>query len=234
MVGLAGTWLAAADTGLAPHVVGDTLLALAGALWVVALVAYAVHVAAHRGTLSSDLSHPVLSPFLSLAVITPMVLAARGVAPWAPSLGSALVDVFLAATVLHGAWFTGALIAGEYAIDAMHPFALRGPAIDTVATLLAGYGVLMVLAQVRLVPIFARLRFGIGFWAFTFAWAAVATTALHWIGATRPAGGTVWAWLLLVAISLLVAGVAARSVAGLARGTLFARPVPEPAVAAAS
>jgi tellurite resistance protein len=308
-VGLAGTWLAAADTGLAPRAVGDALLAVAAALWAVVLAAYAVHVGAHRGTLRSDLAHPVLAPFVSLAVITPMVLAARGVAPWAPTLGAVLVDVFLAATVLHGAWFTGQLIAGEYAIDQMHPgyflptvagglvasasaaevgqhglgtamfgygmicwailgsmilarlffrpalppplrptlaievapaavaslawSAVHGPAIDTLTAVLAGYGVLMVLAQVRLVPIYLRLPFGVGFWAFAFAWAAVATTALHWIAGTRPAGGAVWAWLVIAAVSLLIGGIAARSAVGLVRGTLFARPVPEPLVAAA-
>ncbi len=311
-VGLAGTWLAAADTGLAPRAVGDGLLALAALLWAGLLVAYALHVGAHRGTLRSDLAHPVLAPFLSLAVITPMVLAARGVAPWAPTLGAVLVDVFLVATVLHGAWFTGQLMAGEYTIDQMHPgyflptvagglvasaaaaqvgqhglatvmfgygmicwailgsmilarlffrpalpaplrptlaievapaavaslawVAVHGPAIDTLAAVLAGYGALMVLAQVRLVPIYLRLRFGVGFWAFTFAWAAVATTALHWIGETRPPGGTLWAWLVLAAVSLLVGSIAVRSVVGLVRGTLFARPLPasEPVPAPAS
>lgn len=303
-VGLAGTWLAAADTGLAPRAVGDALLALAALLWVGLLVAYALHVGAHRGTLRSDLAHPVLAPFLSLAVITPMVLAARGVAPWAPTLGAVLVDVFLVATVLHGAWFTGQLMAGEYTIDQMHPgyflptvagglvasaaaaqvgqhglatvmfgygmicwailgsmilarlffrpalpaplrptlaievapaavaslawVAVHGPAVDTLTAVLAGYGALMVLAQVRLVPIYLRLRFGVGFWAFTFAWAAVATTALHWIGETRPPGGTLWAWLVLAAVSLLVGSIAVRSVVGLVRGTLFARPLPAP------
>jgi tellurite resistance protein len=309
-VGLAGTWLAAADVGLAPRAVGETLLALAAVLWAVVLAAYAVHVGAHRGTLRSDLTHPVLAPFVSLAVITPMLLAARGVAPWAPTLGTVLVDVFLAATVLHGAWFTGQLMAGEYAIDQLHPgyflptvagglvasacaaevgqhglgtvmfgygmicwailgsmilarlffrpalpaplrptlaievapaavaslawTAVHGPAIDTLAAVLAGYGALMVLAQLRLLPIYLRLRFGVGFWAFTFAWAAVATSVLHWIDETRPPGGAVWAWLVLAAVSLLVAGIAARSVLGLVRGTLFARPVPEQAPEIAS
>ena len=129
---------------------------------------------------------------------------------------------------------TLAIEVAPSAVASLAWFALRGPVVDTVATALAGYGMLMVLAQICLVPIFARLRFGLGFWAFTFAWAAVATTALHWIGETRPAGGTVWAWLVLAAVSLLAAGVAARSVVGLVRGTLFARPVPEPSVAASS
>jgi tellurite resistance protein len=112
--------------------------------------------------------------------------------------------------------------------------AVHGPAIDTLAAVLAGYGALMVLAQLRLLPIYLRLRFGVGFWAFTFAWAAVATSVLHWIDETRPPGGAVWAWLVLAAVTLLVAGIAARSVLGLVRGTLFARPVPEQASEIAS
>lgn len=226
-----------------------------------------------------------------------MVLAAAGLAPLAPTAGTVLTDVFIALTVLHGAWFTGQLIYGDYALDQLHPgyflptvagglvaatsaaqvgqpglaqvmfgygmvcwfvlgsiilarlffgpalpaaltptlaievapaavaslawFALQGGAIDTVAQFLAGYGVLMVLAQLRLLPLYARLRFSIGFWAFTFAWAAVATVALHWLGEVRPPGWAVWAYVVLAAITVLVGAVAVRSVVALVAGTLF-------------
>lgn len=292
--GLAGTWTAAADAGLAPRWIGGTILAVAAVTWLVVLIAYLV--GAGRA-LRTDVTHPVLAPFLSLAVITPMILAAAGVAPHLPAAGAVLTDVLIALTVLHGAWFTGQLIYGDYRLDQLHPgyflptvagglvaaasaaevgqpglarvmfgygvvcwlvlgsiilarlsfrpalpaaltptlaievapaavatlawFALQDGDIDAVAQFLAGYGVLMVLAQLRLLPLYRRLRFSIGFWAFTFAWAAVASVAVHWLAGTRPPGYAAWAYLVLAAITALVGAIAVRSVAALATGTLF-------------
>ena len=297
LVGLAGTWLAADDAGLVPRWIGDALLVLTAAVWLAVLLAYLRHALGARGTLRADLTHPVLSPFLSLPLIVPMVLAARGVEPHAHAVGAVLTDVFVALVVLHGSWFTGQLIYGDYSADQLHPgyflptvagglvastsaaqvgqeglgrvlfgygvvcwlvlgsiilarlffrpalpaallptlaievapapvanlawFALGDGAIDEVAQFLAGYGVLMVLAQFRLLPAFLQLHFSVGFWAFTFAWTAVASATLQWITETRPAGSTLWAWLVLAAITALVGGIAVRTTYALARGALF-------------
>jgi tellurite resistance protein len=48
-------------------------------------------------------------------------------------------------------------------------FAIHGRSIDTVTAFLAGYGMLMVLAQLRLLPAYLRLKFMPTFWAFTFS-----------------------------------------------------------------
>ncbi|MEU4671553.1 hypothetical protein AB0F91_27135 [Amycolatopsis sp. NPDC023774] len=306
LAGLAGTWRAAADAGLAPRWIGDVLLVLTALVWVTVLLAYGVHALSHSGMLRSDLTHPVLAPFLSLAVITPMVLAARGVEPHMHTTGKVLTDVLIGLVFLHGCWFTGQLIYGEYSFDQLHPgyflptvagglvasasaaqvgqeglgrvlfgygvvcwvilgsmilgrlffrpalpaallptlaievapapvaslawFELGDGSIDFVAQFLAGYGALMVLAQLRLLPAFRKLSFSIGFWSFTFAWAAVATAMLDWIAATRPAWQDVWSWLVLAVITLLVGGIAVRTVVALARGQLFvARPQRTPA-----
>lgn len=53
-------------------------------------------------------------------------------------------------------------------------FGLTGGRIDTLAYLLAGYTVLMVLVQLRLLPLYLRLPFTPVFWSFTFSYAAVA------------------------------------------------------------
>ncbi|TWF82286.1 hypothetical protein FHX44_118235 [Pseudonocardia hierapolitana] len=79
----------------------------------------------------------------------------------------------------------------------------------------------MALAQLRLLPVFLRLRFSIGFWAFTFAWAAVASVALHWLVTTTPPGHVVWSWVVLAAVTVLVGAIAVRSVVALVAGTLF-------------
>jgi tellurite resistance protein len=94
---------------------------------------------------------------------------------------------------------------------------------------LAGYAVLMVLVQVRLLPLYARLSFTPGFWAFTFSWAAVAELALLWLRIERPAGEVVWAALAAGAVSLLIAAIAARSLVAIGRGQFL--PPPRPAAA---
>ena len=307
LAGLAGTWSAAASAGLAPQWIAQALLAVAAVTWLVVLVAYLVSALGHGGSRRSDLTHPALAPIVSLALITPMVLASAGIAPHAPAIGTGLTDLFIAFTVLHGAWFTGQLIYGEAALDQLHPgyflptvagglvaamsaaavgqpalghvmfgygvvcwfvlgsiilgrlvfrpalpaaltptlaievapaavaslawFALDGGAIDGIAQFLAGYGMLMVLVQLRLLPMFLRLRFSIGFWAFTFSWAAVASVVLHWLVVTRPSGYVAWAWIVLAAITILIGAIAVRSIMALVAGTLFP-PRPGPAAAA--
>jgi tellurite resistance protein len=66
-----------------------------------------------------------------------------------------------------------------------------------------------------------RLEFSIGFWAFTFAWAAVASVVLHWLVETEPTGHVAWAWLVLAAITILIGAIAVRSIAALVTGSLF-------------
>lgn len=248
LTGLAGCWLTAWQAAHVPAAVGTALLALAAVAWGFLVASYLVQ-PDRWSTLRADLVHPALAPFVPLAAIIPMRLAALGVQPRAPGAASILVDGLIALVVLHGSWFTGQLIYGDYPVQQVHPgyflptvaggllaatsaaqvgqrglgLALFGygvlcwiilgsiilgrlitgpplpqalqptlaievaPAavattawltlhdgrIDLVAQLLAGYGVLMVLAQLRLVPLLRRLPFGLGFWSFTFSWAAV-------------------------------------------------------------
>ncbi|HTI19664.1 MAG TPA: hypothetical protein VL652_01655, partial [Kutzneria sp.] len=68
------------------------------------------------------------------------------------------------------------------------------------------------------------LRFAPSFWAFTFAWAGVATAALHWLEWERPAGQGLWTCFVLIAITTLVAAIGVRTVLGLFRDTLLPRP----------
>jgi tellurite resistance protein len=72
------------------------------------------------------------------------------------------------------------------AVGSVAYFALNGDRVDAVAAGLAGYGLLIVLAQIRLLPAFLRLKFTPSTWAFTFSWAAVVTSALRWNEAGKP------------------------------------------------
>lgn len=105
-------------------------------------------------------------------------------------------------------------IAIEIAPSALATLAwltLNGGRLDAITTGLAGYGILMVLAQLRLLPAYRRLPSSLSMWAFTFPTTAVATATLHWLALAHPAGDTAWSVLILSAVTLLVAFIATRT-----------------------
>jgi tellurite resistance protein len=299
LTGLAGTWLTLARYHQAPGLIGRVLLVLAGLVWVLMLFLFGRSVLQGPAKLRADLLDQVAGPFASMAVITPMLLAADGVYPYAPRAGRVLVDVFLAATVLLGGWFTGHWIFGHLEADHLHPgyflptvaggllgsvcctqigqrrlaeaafglgviswivlssillprlffrpplpasltptlaievappavatlayLAMDGDRIGAVAAFLGGFGLLMVLAQLRLLPVYARLEFTPSVWAFTFSWAVVASSAIHWINDLNFAGHRVDAYLIATGVSLLVVGIAARTLDAVAHKQLIPR-----------
>lgn len=300
LVGLAGAWRTAALEDLTAVWIGDALLVLTAAAWLVTLLVYLRYVLSVKGAFVADLLDTVGAPFASLAVIVPMTLAAQGIVPHAFTAGRIVVDVFLALTFLLGAWFTGQWMYGTLDFDRLHPgyflptaaggliasasasaagqqrlaevmfgfgvvcwlilgsmilarlffrpplpgplvptmaievappavaslayYAINGNQIDLVAAMLAGYGLVMAFAQIRLLPRYVRLQFAPSTWAFTFSYAAVASSALHWIGISAPAGERVYAYLLLAAITLLIGGIGARTLVALARRQLLPHP----------
>jgi tellurite resistance protein len=100
-------------------------------------------------------------------------------------------------------------------------FALTGGRTDAIAQGLAGYTVLMILVQVRMLPTFTRLKFAAGFWAFTFSYAATATDALEWIALRKPPGAVAYAAAILIVITVFIGYIAARTVVLVARGQLL-------------
>ena len=293
LAGLGETWRIAGHYGHAPATVANALAVLSALAWLTVLLAYLRQAIADRSALRRDLADPVVAPFLSLALITPMFLAVLGTAPYAPQLGKVLFDVFLVLTVILGSWFTGQWIFGPLELDNFHPgyllptaaggligsdgaalvgqhrlaevmfgfgalswltvgsitlvrlflrpllpvaliptlaievapaavaslawFDNHGDHLDAIITVLAGYGMLMVLAQLRLLPAYRRLPFTPGIWSFAFSWSAVASAAMHWLNDTRPAGYRAEEYVLLAAISALIAAIAARTVIALCR-----------------
>ena len=89
------------------------------------------------------------------------------------------------------------------------------------ACALGGYVVLMAVAQVRLIPIYRRLPFTPGYWAFTFAYAAVVTDALGWLAITKPPAATGYAIALITLPTVLVSWIACRTVVLARRGQLL-------------
>lgn len=297
LAGLSETWAIAAHDGRAPHAVATVLAAASALVWLVVLAGYLRAAFADRSLLGHDLLDPIAGPFLSLAVISPMIWTVVGLKPHAPAAAKVIVDVFVLLTVLLGGWFTGQWIYGPLEFDKLHPgyflptvagglvasdaaalvgqrtlaettfglgvicwlimgsmilgrlffrpplptpllptlaievapaavaslawFDTHGDRVDVVAALLAGYGLLMVIAQLRLLPMYAKLPFMPSTWAFTFSWAAVASASLHWLNDERPLGFQAEEYVVAAAVSVLIAAIAARTLLALAHRQLL-------------
>jgi tellurite resistance protein len=119
---------------------------------------------------------------------------------------------------------TLAIEVAPAAVASLAYFAQHGDRIDQVAAFLAGYGVLMALAQLRLLPVFMKLPFMPSFWAFTFSWAAVASAGLHWLDALRPAGYVGLEYVVIAVITGFIGAIAGRTLVALVRGELLTPP----------
>jgi tellurite resistance protein len=102
-------------------------------------------------------------------------------------------------------------------------FAINGGRIDVLEAILAGYLVLELLVQVRLIPLYRRAPFGPGYWAFSFPLAAAVTYGIHWLAADHARGGTALGYALVGILTAGFAVLAARTVVGLFRGTFLPR-----------
>lgn len=131
----------------------------------------------------------------------------------APLLPTLAIEVAPAA-VASLAWFA---IHGD-PVDPVDP-------VDPIAAAIGGYGLLMVLAQLRLLPAYLRLPFLPSTWAFTFSWAAVASVGVHWLNELAPPGRQIGQYALLAAATLLVGGIAVRTAVALLHGRLLPAPV---------
>jgi tellurite resistance protein len=102
-------------------------------------------------------------------------------------------------------------------------FAINGGKVDTAEAILAGLSLLLLLEQLRLIPLYRRASFGPGFWAFLFPFAAAVTYGVHWLAAEHVPGGAGLGYAL---VGLLTAGfalLAERTVTGLINGTFLPR-----------
>jgi tellurite resistance protein len=128
---------------------------------------------------------------------------------------------------------TMAIEVAPAAVAILDWFALHGARPGPVPAFLAGYGILMVLAQVRLLPAYLRLTFTPSFWAFTFSWAAVAAAGIAWLQGTQPTGYRIWQYVLAAAVTVLIGGIAIRTAIAISRRQLLPRPQAAPANASA-
>jgi tellurite resistance protein len=150
LAGLSEAWAAARPVLAVPIGVSDAIGLAAAAIWLLTLTRYLAQ--GHR-QVRADLRDPVLAPFVSAAVITPMILAAE-LSAVAPTAGRALVIIFLSVTVLLGGLMTGQWIAGDLSEGSFHP----GYFLPTVAGGLVG----STAASVVHLHVLAQASFGIG------------------------------------------------------------------------
>jgi tellurite resistance protein len=132
---------------------------------------------------------------------------------------------------------TIAIEVAPAAVATFAAFVIDGHQVDTVVRGLGGYGLLMVIAQVRLLPAYRRLSFTPSFWAFTFSAAAVTFAGLFWLGVTHPSGWRTESYAALTVISVLIGAIAVRTVVALQRGQLIppsAPAAPHPSLPATS
>jgi tellurite resistance protein len=104
-------------------------------------------------------------------------------------------------------------------------FAINGGKVDTPAAVLAGLSVVMLLVQLRLVPLYRRATFGPGSWAFSFPAAVAVTYAVHWLAAEHVRDGAALAYTLVGILTIGFALLAVRTVTGLIHGTFLPRAV---------
>jgi tellurite resistance protein len=314
LAGLGEAWSALASEHHAPSLISEVILLISAASWLVIVAAYLNHLItaapSARAAIKGDLLDPIASPFASLALIVPVLLASDGLFPHAAMPARVITDVFIAATVLLGGWFVGEWFVGPVELDRFHPgyflptvagglvasdgaalvgqqrlaelllgfgviswivlgslilgrlffrpllpaalqptmaievapaavaslawFAIHGARIDMVTAFLGGYGILMVIAQLRLLPIYLRLTFMPSMWAFTFSWAAVAATAIIWLQSAAPTGYRVWQYILIAAITAFIGGIAIRTVVAIGRRQFLPRPPATPSTVPAA
>jgi tellurite resistance protein len=95
----------------------------------------------------------------------------------------------------------------------------------------SGYAALMVLAQIRLLPLYRTLSFTASFWSFTFPAGNMALFALRWLELEHPAGASAYAWVLIAAVTVLIGAIGARTIVAGAHRQLLPSPGGAPAVA---
>jgi tellurite resistance protein len=102
-------------------------------------------------------------------------------------------------------------------------FAINGGRVDILAGVLAGFSVLMLLVQLRLIPLYRRAPFGPGFWSFSFLAAATVTCGVHWLAAEHVSGGTALGYVLVGVLTAGFALLTAQTVIALGNGTFLPR-----------
>jgi tellurite resistance protein len=108
-------------------------------------------------------------------------------------------------------------------------FQINGSQPDALALGLAGYAVLMVLVQFRLIPVYRRVPFGPGWWAFSFSYAAAFAVAIRWVAVEQVSQQRGLTYALLTVVTAGMASLVLTTVRRFMRGTFLPRTGAAPA-----
>ena len=129
------------------------------------------------------------------AVMSAIILARLMFRPALPDQLLPTLAIFVAPPAVAGtAWFLIDPVAGpiEYGLAALTA--------------------LMLLVQLALLPRYLKLRFSLGFWSFTFPFAAVGAYGIQWLTRLEPLGWQARVVAIVAAVTVLVAAVGFASV----------------------
>jgi len=186
----------------------------------------------------TDIEHDQVHPGYFLPTVAGGLIAAYGAALVGQhTLGEMMFGLGMINWIVLGPVIMGRLLVRPvvpapllptYAIEVAPPavatfayLALNGSHIDTFVAYLGGFGLLMIIVQIRLLPSYLRLRFAPSTWAFAFSWSAVTIATVEWLQVKQPAGYATWQYLALAALSLLIGSIGARTLLALKRGNLL-------------
>ncbi|HDK6044021.1 TPA: TDT family transporter [Klebsiella pneumoniae] len=213
-IGMGFAWRYASTLWPVSRSIGDGLVTLAMAMWVLLSMAFISRAIRFPASVLREMRHPVSSSFVSLfPATTPglylptvannfisamacgalgfsdagLVFLGAGVFSWL-SLEPAILQRLRSAGELPTPLRTSLGIQLAPALVACSAWlSVNGGEADTFAKLLFGYGLLQLLFMLRLMPWYLRQPFNASFWSFSFGISSLATTGLH-LGQARGDG----------------------------------------------
>lgn len=232
LLGLAGAWHVGARIWNLPSFVADGISVAGGIVWLVLLMLYAHKWYRHRPKAKQEARDPVQSSFVSLGLISTM-LVANAVLQLSRPLAVALFAAALASQLALGAWLLGRAWQGGQgdsvtplpaALRAAMGIQLAPPVVggaaylsltmgtpDLVANMLFGYGLYQAVLLLRLWRWIRLPAFSAGYWSVSFGATALPTMAMRMV--QRDDSGPI-AWVapvVFVGANLVIAALALSS-----------------------
>ena len=144
--------------------------------------------------------------------------------------GSVILNrLFLRPRIIPGLTPIIALEVGPPAVAGVAYHAIHPGPVDVFGAALAGFSILMILVQLRLIPMYRQLAFSPGFWSFTFPTAAVALYAVQWLQIGNPGALVAFTAIVVGVATTIIGVVAARSLLAISRHQFFP-PAPAPTI----
>jgi tellurite resistance protein len=166
VVGLGNSWRVATQVWHLPAVVGETLLALGTAIWLLLVILYALKWVMARGDAVSEAHHPVQCCFIGLAGVSTMLVGIAWLPYWHQA-GAIVYVIGATFTLAFAAWRTGELWQGDREHTATTPV-LYLPTVAGGFVMAGGAGALGH-------PEWGQIAFGVAF----FSWLAVESVLIH-------------------------------------------------------